>query len=333
MGADLIRYSSLDLRHFRLVLAVAEARSLTSAARRLRLTTSALSHQLRQLEDIANTRIFFREGKSMRPTRAGEMLIQTAQRVLEIVYEAEDQLRYGLDLNAELIRLCAHCYTGYHWLPAVLRTFNQSHPGADVRIVPEETYRPFTALRENRVDLVLSFDPSPDDGLVRQLLFRDDLLLFVSSDHRLARHKFVGLQELKHEHLILYSHHLNDTYLARQHLFPSNIRPKRYTSITLTEGILEMVRANLGVTVLARWAAQTANRDGILAKRLTRSGLRRNWYAVTRERPAKNSAMAVLIEKLRDDMHRLALPKKTSPRIANRFVISPPLPLSSPNLR
>src|SRR4051812_47738339 len=123
MSADLIRYSDLDLRHFRLILAVAEAGNLTAAARRLRLTTSALSHQLRQLEDIANTRVFSRDRKAMHPTRAGEMLVQTAERVLEIVYDAEEQLRSDRSLQGELIRLCAHCYTGYQWLPAVLREF------------------------------------------------------------------------------------------------------------------------------------------------------------------------------------------------------------------
>src|ERR1700739_1778480 len=113
MGADLIRYSNLDLRHFRLVLAVAEAKNLTAAARRLHLTTSALSHQLRQLESIANTQVFVRDGRPMRPTRVGEMLLDTAERVLESVYDAEEQLRSDGVVHAESIRLCSHCYTGY----------------------------------------------------------------------------------------------------------------------------------------------------------------------------------------------------------------------------
>jgi LysR family transcriptional regulator, regulator for metE and metH len=307
MGADLIRYSSLDLRHFRLVLAVTEASNLTAAARRLHLTTSALSHQLRQLEDIANTRIFFRDGRSMRPTRAGEMLVQTAERVLENVYEAEDQLRSNGVLQAEVIRLCSHCYTGYHWLPAVLGAFRQTHRDVDIRIVPDETRRAFPALRENRVDLVLSFAPPADAGLVMQPLFRDDLLLLISKSHRLARHRFVSLRELQEEHLILYTQNINESTLVQQYLVPANIRPKRFTGIALTEGILEMVRANLGVTVLARWAVPRADgRDGVLAKQLTRTGLKRDWYAVTRQRPEKGSALAALIDSLQEDMQRFA---------------------------
>ena len=315
MGADLIRYSNLDLRHFRLVLAVAEAKNLTSAARRLHLTTSALSHQLRQLEDIANTRIFFRDGRSMRPTRAGEMLFQTAQRVLENIYEAEDQLRSNGVLQAEVIRLCSHCYTGYHWLPAVLDAFRQTHRDVDVRIVPDETRRALPALRENRVDLVLSFAPTAERDLVMQPLFRDDLLLLIGKRHRLARQRFVNLGELKEEHLILYTENFNESTVAQQYLLPANIRPKRFTGIALTEGILEMVRANLGVTILAGWAVRRIGaRDGVLAKKLTKNGLKRDWYAVTREHPEKGSALAALINRLREDMHPVAERGKTSRR-------------------
>jgi len=59
---------------------------------------------------------------------------------------------------------------------------------------------------------------------------------------------------------------MSESYFVRQYLAPLNIYPKQFTSITLTEAILEMVRANLGVTVVARWAAEQANRKGLVTK-------------------------------------------------------------------
>jgi LysR family transcriptional regulator for metE and metH len=311
MPTDLVRYSALDLRHLRLMVAVAEARNLTAAARRLRLTTSALSHQLRHLEEIADGPIFFRNGRLMQPTRAGQMLVETARRVLELVYEAEERLRTDRVLRAELIRICAHCYTAYHWLPEVLSGFKRTHPEVEVAIAPEETMEPFPALRENRLDLVLSFDPPADARLATQPLFRDELVLLVNRKHLLARRKFIELEELREEHLIIHSKDLSETYFARQYLLPLNIRSKRFTSISVTEGILEMVRANLGVTVLARWAAPKNKRDKIVAKRLTSRGLSRTWYAVTRDRPAKGSALGVLIDRLRETMQAPTTRKPT----------------------
>lgn len=299
MARDLLRYSSLELRHLRLVSAVAEARGLTNAARRLRLTTSALSHQLRQLEALAGAPVFTREGRMMRPTPAGEMLLEAAGRALEVVHDAEERLRTGTQ-HPETIRLCAHCGTGYHWLPPVVRGFQRTHQHVDLRIVPEAASRPFDALSGRDLDLVLSFDPPANGNLFTQPLFQDEVVLLVSREHRLARVEFVPLRELAEEHLMSYSQTLEDSYLAINYLFPANIRPKRFTSLALTEAILEMVKANLGVAAMARWATAGALEQGsIVPKRLTARGLMRTWSAVTRERPAAGSALAALIDQIK----------------------------------
>ena len=299
MPRDLLRYSSLDLRHLRLVSAVAEARGLTNAAKRLRLTTSALSHQLRQLEALAGAPVFTREGRTMRPTPAGEMLLEAAGRALEVVHEAEERLRGGAP-HAETIRLCAHCGTGYYWLPPVVRAFQRTHEHVDLRIVPELSPRPFDALSAHDLDLVLSFDPPASGNLFAQPIFQDEIVLLVSKEHPLAREKFVALPELAEEHLIAYSQTLEDSYLAANHLLPGNIRPRRFTSLSLTEAILEMVKANLGVAATARWATSAALEHGsIVPKRLTAGGITRIWFAITRERPGTKSALAALIDQIK----------------------------------
>jgi LysR family transcriptional regulator for metE and metH len=314
MANDLARYSVLDLRHLRLVWTVAESRSLTRAALRLRLTTSALSHQLRQLEDLVGTAVFDREQKQMRPTPAGEMLLGTAERVLEILQDTERQLESNGSAREEVIRLCTHCYTGYRWLPGVVRRFQRTHPNADVRIVPEATREPVTALRERRLDLVISFDPPRDPFLTTQTLFSDELLLIVSRNHRLARRKFFQLRELANEHLIMHADDIRDSHFVQRYLSPANIRPKRFTGVTLTEGILEMVRAGLGVTVLPRWATGGAITNGLIARKLTKRGLKRTWYAVTHERVVKGTALQALIASLRNSTRELTKSRKRQPR-------------------
>jgi LysR family transcriptional regulator for metE and metH len=318
MWMDLFRYCPLELRHFRLVWAVAEKSNLTGAARQLNLTTSALSHQLRQLENIAGTPAFYRDGKFMRLTRAGEMLRDAAERILEIVHETDERLSGNAVAPEDVIRLCAQCYTGYHWLPAVVRAFEKSHHCVGVRIVPEATRQPFAALRERRLDLVISFDPPAERSFATEFLFRDELLLIVNRNHRLARRSYVVLRELAEEHLIMYADSIRDSHFVQRHLAPANIRPKRFTSVALTEGILEMVRAGLGVTVLARWAAESAVGKDLVAKRLTRRGLKRNWYAVTQRKPARKSALATLIGTVRSNMNGRIKPAIYPRRFAAR---------------
>jgi len=87
---------------------------------------------------------------------------------------------------------------------------------------------------------------------------------------------------------------MSESYFVRQYLAPLNIYPKQFTSITLTEAILEMGKGESGCHCCRRDGRRTGNRKGLVTKRLTRSGLRRTWYAVTRERPAKDSPLAAV---------------------------------------
>src|ERR1700690_4607191 len=82
----------LEIRHLKLLAAVAEAGSVTEAGKRLHLTQSALSHQLRDAEEKLGTALFLRLGKKMVLTPAGERLIACARRVLDELSNAEVQI-------------------------------------------------------------------------------------------------------------------------------------------------------------------------------------------------------------------------------------------------
>src|SRR4051794_6053145 len=236
MPKDLLRYTSFEMRHLRLVLGVAEERSLTRAAARLRLTTSALSHQLRQLEDLAGVSIFHRDGRSMRPTPAGETLAEAARNALSVVQTAEERLHRGAASEPEIIRLCTHCFTGYSWLPSIISTFSERSQGRiDVRISVESTRRPLEALRERKVDLVLTVNRPTDSEFTVHPLFEDELLLVIARTHRLAKKSWVSLADFQPEHLILHPEEIEESTFFQDHLVPGGVRPKRFTGIMLTE--------------------------------------------------------------------------------------------------
>src|SRR5215471_2414460 len=109
----------LEIRHLRLVSAVAEHQSLTRAGDVLNLTQSALSHQLRDIEDRLGTRLFHRLNRRMVPTPAGERLLMSARTILSELAGAEDAVRRGGDAVRIPLRLSTECYTCYHWLPSV----------------------------------------------------------------------------------------------------------------------------------------------------------------------------------------------------------------------
>lgn len=293
------RYSALELRHLRLVRAVAEERGLTAASERLRLTPSALSHQLRQVETIVGLPLFQRERKAMRLTAAGEIIFELAARALDAVTDVEDRLvrlRQGV---GGTIRVCTHCYTGYHWLPAVMQSFRAAHPEVEVRVAADATYRPFEALADREIDLVITASVVADPRLRKRAVMQDEVLLVLPVDHPLAQRRWVEPVHLAKEHLVLYAPTPDESGPCVEFLKPAGIWPRRYTSVRLTEAIVEMVKAGLGVSFLAEWSVRPHLESGALAAvRLGRSGFKRTWNAVTRDEPEAGAILDTFIDHL-----------------------------------
>ena len=274
---------SLEVRHLKLIAAVAEVGNVTRAADRLHLTQSALSHQLRDVESRLGVSLFARLSRRMALTPEGERLLVSARRVLDELARVEEEVR-GMGANGRgVLRLCTQCNTGYHWLPPLLDAFHRKHPGVEVQIEVAATERPLEALCDGQIDLAVITDDDVEDprGRLRPL-FADELVAIVAPTHRFAKRVWIRPDELADEHLIIYKTDRRRSYAFTRILTPAGIEPARLSYVPLTEAIVEMIKAGLGVGVLARWAAEPALQAGtIKAVRVTRRGVKRQWTAAT----------------------------------------------------
>jgi LysR family transcriptional regulator for metE and metH len=299
------RRLQLDLRHLRLVAAVAESGGQTRAARKLNLTQSALSHQLRELEGRVGAPLFIRTSRRMVLTAIGERVLTSARRVLHEVEALERDLSVEASVGgAGVVRLATECYTCYHWLPGVVTSFREEWPRVDVRIVAEATPDPVKALLEGALDLAIVAGDVDERKLGCTPLFEDEQVVVVPPEHRLAKYPFIEPHELQNEHLILYTTHSSENSVLREVLRPAGVEPRQLTRVQLTEAIVELVKAGLGISVLARWAIAPQLRDGLLVGvPLTARGFHRRWWAVTRPHEAapayQRSLLALLGHHLR----------------------------------
>ena len=271
----------LEVRHLKLVRSVNTHGSLTRAGAELHLTQSALSHQLCDIELRLGSALFLRVGKRMVLTPAGEQLLRSAVEVLATIERTEEAIRRMAVAGGGVLRISTECYTCYHWLPSLLKEYRRAHPRVEIQVVGEATQHPLPYLLDGRLDLAIVSDPVRDRRLVTRRLFDTEMVVIVAPRHPLATQPYVRVEDFAHETLIIYPPK-EESSVYQEVLVPAGIRPAELQQIQLTEAIIELVKAGLGIAVLARWAVAPHVKAGTLrAVPLTRRGYRRTWSAAT----------------------------------------------------
>ena len=271
----------LEVRHLKLLAAVAEAGSVTEAGKRLHVTQSALSHQLRDAEERLGTALFLRLGKRMVLTRAGERLLISAKRVLEELKNAEAQIQGMNGDTRGVIRLSTECYTCYHWLPPLLNKFHRKFSKVEVNIDVIASRYPAQALLDGHLDVAIMADPPPNKSLRLTPMFEDEMVLVMAPKHRLLSNGHVYPRDFAGETILIYPPREESTFLCKI-LRPAGVEPQRIIEVPLTEAIIEMAAAGTGIGLLARWSvAPYADAGKIAIHRLNSKAVRRQWYAVT----------------------------------------------------
>ncbi|MCR9287531.1 LysR family transcriptional regulator [Saprospiraceae bacterium] len=292
----------MEIRHLRLVKTVAETKNLTKASRQLFLSQSALSHQLREIESTYKTQVFVRAKKQMLLTQAGTRLLETANIVLQELEKTENDIT---KLNGEeegLLRLSTMCYTCYHWLSPTLKKYKQKYPNVQIEILPEATYSTLEYLLNGTLDIALSSEKIDDPNLSFSPLFEDELLVVVSPNSPLAQRRrflpkdFEGHNFIKCDIPDVHSDILNNYFK------PNQVKPKKIIHLRLTEAIIEMVKAEMGISVLSKWSVQQYLDRGELAGIPLAKMDKRTWYAVTLKNLKEPKYQTDFIETLKTEI-------------------------------
>jgi LysR family transcriptional regulator for metE and metH len=179
------------------------------------------------------------------------------------------------------LRLGTQCYTCYHWLPPLLEQFRRAHPGIRIEIKADTATDPVGALVDGRLDLALAVGPIQNPLATSRHLFNERMLVVMSPRHRLAARAYVRLADLQEEILLLHSRP-EHSFVYERILAPAGVRPKAVETVALTEAIVELAKAGLGVGVVADWIAALYSKGRqLVARPLTQRGIVREWFAVT----------------------------------------------------
>ena len=173
----------MELRHLKLVKEVAETKSLTKAKDSLFLSQSALSHQLKEIENQLGTPLFHRVNKQLILTGAGKMLLESAERVLTDIERTEMSIKKYVSGQTGTLRLATQCYTCYHWIPSIIKDFKKEFPNVDIEILHNNGSDVEDQVLNGSIDMAIVYESSDYSSLNYYELFKDEMFAIVPVDH------------------------------------------------------------------------------------------------------------------------------------------------------
>lgn len=274
--------SLLELRHLKTLLALAETGSVSQAAKRVFLTQSALSHQLKALEEHYGLPLFERKTQPLRFTPAGERLLTLAREVAAHITAAERDMVRLREGEAGELRIAVECHTCFDWLMPAMDMFRRHWPAVELDIVSGFHADPVGLLLTRRADLAITSEAEPLDGVSYQPLFAYEMVVIMANDHPLAGKPVWQAEDFANETLIQYPVPDAMLELIRKVLKPAGVNPAR-RSAELTIAIIQLVASRRGVAALPYWAVQPYLQRGYVSSaRIGEAGLQSELYAALR---------------------------------------------------
>ncbi|MDZ7736011.1 MAG: LysR family transcriptional regulator [Gammaproteobacteria bacterium] len=247
--------ANLELRHLRTLLAIRDTGTIAAAAKRLHLTQSALSHQLKTLENQLGSPILTRhKRRELRFTAAGQRLLQLAGDILPRIDNAERDIRDLAGGNRGRLHIAIECHSCFDWLLPAMDSYREQWPQIELDLSLAYSLDPLPALLDGMIDMVITSDPTTHAGVAYQPLFRYQSVLVMASDHRLREREAIEPGDLAGETLLTYPVARQRLDVFRHFLEPAGVEVGAVRTAELTSMIVQLVASRRGVAVLPAWA-------------------------------------------------------------------------------
>jgi LysR family hydrogen peroxide-inducible transcriptional activator len=248
----------LQLHQLRYALAIAREGSFTRAAEKLYLAQPSLSVQIRKLEQELGVRLFERLGRRAVPTRAGDLFVIQAERVLAELDLLHEQMEQIKSVRGGRLALGVLPSVGTRLLPDVLRAYHQRHPGVEVVMLEQDIDASAEFQRrvnQGELDLAVVRMPATMPGVRAQTLIREPMVALLPPGHRLAGQSCVRLAQLAGEMFVALRSGGGLRVLMNEMCERAGFTPEVSVETGQLSMIWSMVQAGMGVAILPRLAA------------------------------------------------------------------------------
>ena len=300
----------MELSQLRTFREVAEALSFTRASQKLKMTQSAVSHQIKALERELGEPLFIRAKRGVRLSDAGKLALEYAERILEEADALRERIAGGDREPRGHVRAAAATQAFVHLFAGLFESFMREYDGIELSFrTTVSTEQTVSDILNGAADVGFASMPVYSPALQVTELFEDELVLVVGARHRLAGARELKTGELRRERFILFEQgasirRATDAFFKRLELSPDLALESNDTYF-----IKLMVEHGLGVSLLPSWAVREERAAGRLATlRIAGHQLKRSvaMVALGRFQPSPTRAFLAYILEHRGELQEAA---------------------------
>jgi len=274
---------------------VVETKSFSRAAQAKRMTQSAMSRLVKNLEDELGVQLLRREGKAATPTPAGKLFYDQAKKILEQYREMENSINGLIHRVNGPLSIGVSKTPAAYLLPQLLYTFSRAYPDIGLEITVSNTEQIILGLRKGAVDIGIVDGSVNDHNISAEKIAGDEIVIISAEDNPLAGKNKISLQDLASQPFIMPepgsgAREIVDIFFREQGIAAKNVNV--HMTIGSPELIVQMVQAGMGIAFVSKWSVFKAVKEGTLKLlKFSNKKLVRHFYLVSIDKGAASLAV------------------------------------------
>ncbi len=274
----------MELKYFRLIKTIAEEGSIANSTERLFLTQSALSHQLRELEERLEFKVFHRTRNKWELTPEGAELYKLANKLFSSIDEGFMAIKHIKEGSKGSIKLSAECQSFFHSIPSFIQKMGILYPEIEIDVTLGATHQTISQVLSNDIDIAIVTSNPESDELSCIPVFKDEIFAIIHKENALNHLDYLDASHFGNVHLLINSFPLEGVAVYEHFLKPNRIHPIKISAIPFTEITLSMINANMGIMCAPKWQLSSFKLSKELVfKRIGENGLKRKHCLVVKK--------------------------------------------------
>lgn len=274
-----------EIKHLKTLASLYITGSMRKTAEALFTSQSALSHQIKDLEQRLNKPLFIRNTSPVQFTEQGQILLQLADELLPKIDTALKQLT-AITKNKGALNLAIKCHACFQWLLPLTERFSREFPELRLNFL-EQVFSNQNELANNAIDVLFTDEKQKGDDYIYHAIGQFEVLMVLAKHNHLTRKPFVIATDFNQQILLTYPVKIESLDIFKLFFNKEkankekvNHKPKAVKQVANSHMILQMVAADMGVATLPDWLVNSLAKQSLIqTKHIGEAGIHKTLYA------------------------------------------------------